>query len=100
MKSKLKGLNWGLVIVMAIVTWYLVQKTTLIPEFLMVQIRQTEIGSVLIPYFIYAWIIYAVYFFKGKTMEKVTIHAVVTTIAGVGAYYLYDWIKPWLSTIF
>jgi hypothetical protein len=99
MSKKLKSISWLPVIGVAILSWYLINNMSL-PTFIMDFIRSTGPLELILFFFLYSWILFAIFFFKGKTIEKVSIHAFVSTILGVAVYYLYQFIQPILEKIF
>ncbi len=84
MKKKIKA--WLPYIIIAVLSWYINHYFSL-PEFLMRYIRQTGPLAILIPLFLYAWLLAGIYLFKTKSLSKITKATFISTLIGIGVFY-------------
>jgi len=77
MKNFLKSLKWVPITVVMIISFNLSLRYGL-PEFFMKFLRRTGPLALIIPSFVYSWMLFAIYFFKKEGVKVITLYAFIS----------------------
>lgn len=89
MKAFVKSIKWIPTIIIMITSFSLALHVGL-PEFIMKYIRNTGPGALVIPIFIYSWILSLLVFSRKENLKTITAYAVITTL--IPSLLFFGWI--------